>query len=206
MILFPAPVHRAIRSGRITLTFRLWDSCRLIEGKAYQVDNLGRVLIKAAQKVVISAITDEEARRAGYANVDKLILYLRSEKPDLNPRRDFCYRIEFKYVGDGAHRRPRRLSPNALRAIDERVKRMDRRAQGITYSAILKEAAKYSFVKVRYLAEQFECKYSEIRRKLFRLIKEKFVEVDSRKCFHLTPRARQLVEFRENRIPEKKKK
>jgi len=200
MILFPQISHRGIKSGRITIAFRLWESCRVSKGESYLVENLGKIRIREARKVAISSISDEEAKKAGYQDADKIISHFQNKKPD----QDFCFRIEFQYLKSDAgkrERRPRPLPEKVLEKINERLQRLDRKAQGITYSAILNEMGKNRYNRIRDLSESFDCPYSEIRRKLYRLSSERLVDSDPRKRYYLTPRARQLMEHKKARVP-----
>ena len=209
MNLFPQVFFNAIKAGNMTLTFRLWDSCRLTKGKSYLVEDLGRILIKEAQKVPVSSITEADAKKAGYENTGKILSHFKQKKPDLDPQRDSCFRIEFQYLALTDGQRPgkpsRPLSPHILDKYSERLKRMDRRAQGITFSAILKEMAKSPFNTMTNLIDHFQCQYPEMRRKMYRLSEEQLIEIDPRKHFQLTPRGRQLIEYLESRLQKQPK-
>jgi len=204
MNLFPQALFNAIKAGNMTLTFRLWDSCRLSQGKSYGVENLGRILIKEARKVPVSSITEADAKRAGYESVKKILSHFQQKKSDLDPQKDSCFRIEFQYLAFEDRRRSgkptRPLSPQILDKYSERLKRLDRRAQGITFSAILKEMSKSPFNKITNLIDHFQCEFTEMKRKLHRLSNEQLVEIDPRKCFQLTPRGRQLIEHLESKL------
>ncbi len=200
----PCRSVNAIKAGNMTLTFRLWDSCRLIQGNSYVVENLGRILIKEAKKVSVSSITDADAKRAGYDNAGKILSHFRQKNPDLDPQKDCCWRIEFQYVAQKDRREPgkpvRAMSPHILDKYSERLKRLDRRAQGITFSAILKEMSKSPFNKITNLMDHFQCEFTEMRRKLHRLSEEQLVEIDQRKRLQLTSRGRQLIEYLESKL------
>lgn len=209
MKLFPPKIFEAIKEGQITLTFRLWDSCRLVPGKSYGLEKLGRIIIKSAEKVPVSSINDTDARLAGFENADQIREEMRTQKPDLDIGSAACFRIEFQYDGDGRVsspiRAPRPLPPRMLERLDENIKRLDRRAQGVTYSAILREMSEKPHSRAQTLAESFACSLPEMRRKLFRLSKEQLVRSDRIRRFSLTARASQLLAHRDARLAEIKK-
>jgi len=204
MPLFPKASLMAIKTGKMTLSFRLWDTCRLTKGKSYRVEDIGRIRIKDTRKVVVSSITDEEAKRAGYRNAQKMVAYFQNKKPDLDTENDLCFRIEFEYLGREKKRNAktgfRPIPAKVLDKLDERLKKLDRRAQGITYSAILKEMAKYPHTRIKNLVNSLDRDFSEIRRKLYRLGDERLVELDVQKRFRLSSKAKQLLEHREAKI------
>lgn len=205
MSLFPSSTHRAIKSGIMTLTFRLWDSCKLKKGRSYTIENLGRILIKDTQHIPVSSISDNDAHKAGYKNSEEIYFTFQKKKPDFDPKKDSCFRIEFQFINpkkSKAKTQPRILSKVMLDKLDEKLKRLDRRAQGITYSAILKEMSKTSCSRLKKLVTTFDCEFQEMRRKLNRLIDERLVEIDPKKRFHLTARSTQLIKHRETKISE----
>jgi len=209
MLVFSRLLHKAIKSGRVALAFRLWETCRLVSGKTYSLETLGRILIQSAEKVSISSITEDDAHLAGFADIKALMADFKSRNPHFDPTKDSCYRIAFRYIGNSRPRRgglPQRpLSQRMLGRLDEALKRMDRRAQGITYSAILKEISRQPFHRVDTLAGHFACQPTEIRRKLFRLMKEQLVVADGSRRYFLTSRARQLLSHCEAKISVLKK-
>ena len=117
MKLFSSKIFEAIKEGQITLAFRLWDSCRLVPGKSYSIGKLGRIIIKSAEKTPLSAITDNDARLAGFDNVAQLWDELKTQKPGLDINGAACFRIEFHYDGvnrdSNPIRAPRPLPPAA---------------------------------------------------------------------------------------------
>ena len=209
MKLFSSKIFEAIKEGQITLAFRLWDSCRLVPGKSYSIGKLGRIIIKSAEKTPLSAITDNDARLAGFDNVAQLWDELKTQKPGLDINGAACFRIEFHYDGvnrdSNPIRAPRPLPPHMLERLDENIKRLDRRAQGVTYYAILREMSEKPRSRAQTLADSFACSLPEIRRKLFRLSKEHLVRSDRTRRFSLTSRASQLLAHREAKLAEIKK-
>ena len=90
-VLFEAGFHEGIRDGSITVTFRRWKRRQAAPGRV-QRTAAGRIAIDAVEAVDPAAITDTDARRAGYPSADGVRADLRGT-PDLP-----TYRIEFHAV------------------------------------------------------------------------------------------------------------
>jgi hypothetical protein len=206
MKLFPRADQNAIRSGRMTLSFRIWDKCNLIKDKKYFVDSIGNIHINEIDQIVISEISEKDAEKAGFCSVERLLSSLKKRKADLDPEKDKCFRIKFQYIDTSRNaKQDRSLPSKMLDKIDERLKKMDRRAQGITFSSILRELAKQRCYNIGNLADILEREHNEIRRKLYKLNSEKFVSIDRKKRFYITSRGRQIVEHREAKLAELRK-
>ena len=79
MLLFKKKFLDAIRCGEKTQTVRLWRYCRMRAGQRSYIPGVGYIRIDTIDQVSISALTDEDARRDGFASADAL----RSELDDL---------------------------------------------------------------------------------------------------------------------------
>ena len=202
MLKFPRSRFKDIRSGDMNITLRPWDNCSLIEGKIYPVSQLGLIRIKKIKKLPLDRITDQIAGRAGYGNAENAVLQLRSRNTDLTE----CYSIEFSYKPKPSRGRearpPRPLPERILDKMDERIKKMDRKAQGVTYSALMKNLSRKNHHKIPRLAEKFQCNFNEIRKKLTRLANQRLVKMDNWKRYSLTPRGKQLVEHQQQKLAE----
>ncbi|MCY3813690.1 MAG: hypothetical protein OXH15_18000 [Gammaproteobacteria bacterium] len=67
----------AIRAGEVTLTFRNWRRPHARVGNVYRLRPHGAIRVTAVSQVRISAIADDDARRAGFDNVGALAAFLK---------------------------------------------------------------------------------------------------------------------------------
>ena len=86
-------------SGAITLTFRRWDKPHVRAGGRYRCHPIGVLEVDAIMRVRAAAITDEDARRAGFASVPELRAYLEELGPLGDD--DELWRVELHHGGDG---------------------------------------------------------------------------------------------------------
>jgi hypothetical protein len=127
-MLFRSAFHREILGGNITLTFRRWSSPRVKAGRRYRFGADGVLEVRHVGAVEVRDITAREAKRAGYAGRDQLLVDL-AKGDDLLPA-DRVYRIAFRYVGEPDPRaelaKTSRLSDADAAALIECLARMDR--------------------------------------------------------------------------------
>lgn len=114
-------VVEKIRTGEITVLFRRWSRPGAKAGGT-QLTQGGVVGIDEVELIDEAAITDEDARGAGYADREALIRHL-------NYREDPIYRIRVRWVGEDpriALRSSDDLSDAELAEIIAKLEKMDR--------------------------------------------------------------------------------
>lgn len=67
----------AIRAGEVTLTYRNWRRPHAKVGNVYRLRPHGAVQVTDVSRVLVSAIADEDARRAGFTDVPALAAFLK---------------------------------------------------------------------------------------------------------------------------------
>ena len=72
MLLFKKKFLPAIRSGEKTQTVRLWKHRRMRPGQRSYIPGAGYIHIDAVDEVTLEELTDEDARRDGFASVELL--------------------------------------------------------------------------------------------------------------------------------------
>ena len=128
MFLFSQRFHPGLVSGEITLTFRLWPKARVRAGGRYRCHPIGVLEVDAIDRVPVRAITEEEARRAGFPDRAGLLEYMGSAAPArLGPETE-VFRVTLHYGGDGDRvtaALETELSDDAARELAARLKRLD---------------------------------------------------------------------------------
>jgi hypothetical protein len=120
-VIFTVDVLRGIADGRVTLAFRRWKSARVKVGSR-QRNAMGVIEIVSVESV--DAISDEDARAAGFANAAAALAAI-----DKKSRGGSLFRIGVRYIGADPRQMLREradLAPDELAAIRERLHRMDR--------------------------------------------------------------------------------
>ncbi len=113
-----------IAAGTMTVTFRRWDRARAVAGSR-QRTAVGVISIEAVDRVTKSAITPDDAHRAGYPSRAELLR-------DLARRGDSqIFKIELRLAGPDprvALREHADLSPDQVAGLSARLARMDARS------------------------------------------------------------------------------
>lgn len=99
MLLFKKPFHEGLVQGTITLTFRRWQKAKVRAGGRYRCHPIGVLEVDSISVVTVGALTEDDARRAGFADRGALLAYL----AELGPLDDATevHRVELHHGGDG---------------------------------------------------------------------------------------------------------
>ena len=109
----------AIRAGDVTVSFRHWQRPHAKVGGVYRLRGGGAVEVVALGAVRLSAISAEEARQAGFDDVESLAAFLRL------PLDAAVTRVDFRLTDEENRKRPPALSSDEVWA---KLQKMDQRS------------------------------------------------------------------------------
>lgn len=131
-MLFEQRFREGVAHGRVTVTFRRWRRRQVVAGRRYRTP-IGRIEVEAVDVVDESAVSDADARAAGYPDRHALVADLRGP-PDLP-----LYRVRFHAVAGEDPRDVLAADPSLAEAdvaeVDRRLARLDRAAAGGPWTA-----------------------------------------------------------------------
>ena len=121
-MLLPLKVAQGVRDGSVTLAYRRWKKQDVEPGRRFTTA-AGMVRVESVELVDPDAITDEEARQAGWPDAVRL-------RKRLNPDESLpTYRVRLAWDGEDpriALREDADLTADDVAALDTRLERLDR--------------------------------------------------------------------------------
>jgi len=126
MLLFKKPFRAGLQDGSITLTFRRWQKPHVRVGGRYRCHPIGVLEVDDVRLVGVDAITDDEARRSGFASRAELVAHLEELGPIEATTQ--LYRVELHHGGDGDRVElalDDRLEPADVETIRRKLAKMD---------------------------------------------------------------------------------
>jgi hypothetical protein len=111
-----------IRDGSVTLQFRRWSRPTVKEGGTLMT-SIGVLAIESITQVEVEALTDAEARAAGFDGLDALV-----EALDASKRGGQLHRVEVSFAGADPRiaLREQAPDPEEVEAIRKKLERWDR--------------------------------------------------------------------------------
>jgi hypothetical protein len=101
MLLFQKRFHAGLVDGSIRLTFRRWEKPHVRAGGRYRCHPIGVLEVDRVDRVPVQAITEDEARAAGFTSRDELVGFM-SDGPagPVAPDAE-VWRVALHHGGDG---------------------------------------------------------------------------------------------------------
>ncbi|MCT2558603.1 hypothetical protein N0B51_06380 [Tsuneonella sp. YG55] len=90
-MMFARALRDRVRSGDITCSVRVWQAPRVKSGGLYPMEP-GRIRVDSVREIALEDVTDDLARRSGFADVHELMATAR------HGRGENIYLIEFAYL------------------------------------------------------------------------------------------------------------
>jgi hypothetical protein len=197
MLLFEKRFHEGLVRGDVTLTYRLWPTARVKPGGRYRCHPIGVLEVDAIERVTAAAISDSDARRAGFGGRAELLAYLEKRAGKKIRAAAELFRVALRYGGDGDR------VPEALDAdlTDEEASAIARRLEKLDASSpvgpwtrkTLALIGKHPRVAASKLADRLRRPKLELKadiRKLKRLGLTQSFEVG----YEISPRGRAYLE------------
>jgi hypothetical protein len=125
VLLFTEDAVPLIRSGQLTVTWRLWKYAHVKTGKVYRTGFGGAVQIDDVRTVRVGDVTDADAAEAGFGDAQALVEFARSHTGAVVTPDTLLYCVRFHHV-DEEPKKPE-LS------LDEVTKRLDRLDRASTH-------------------------------------------------------------------------
>src|SRR5215831_7542420 len=127
MLLFQKRFHAGLVDGSIRLTFRRWQKPHVRPGGRYRCHPIGVLEVDSVDRVAAGAISEAEAREAGFASRDELFHFM-GEGPagPVTPDTE-VWRVALHYGGDGDRVEialDDHLSPNDVETLARRLERL----------------------------------------------------------------------------------
>jgi hypothetical protein len=176
-MLFPAEHYDGLRTGAITVAFRSWKRPTVAAGGTLQSPG-GLLGIDEVTPIDPDDVTDSDAKAAGMGSVADVFAWIDAARlTDTDDRR--LYRVRFHRIGDDpriALRAAAEIDPTERAAIDARLARWDRGADGPWTAAILDVIAASPGVVSTVLADQVGMDRPTFKRRVRQLKELGFTE------------------------------
>lgn len=203
MITFSQKDHEAVKSGKITLTFRDWGTLSLKKNKIYKSSNLGLLRILDIGFKKLSDITIDEIKKSGHRSLHK---FKDEYEENANRKVDFntetTVRIEFEYLGEDIENKKRlmgKVTPMELYEIKEKILILDEKSDFPCAIKTLKTLSKNGTLFLKDLEKILKIPAEKIKQNMRELKDLNLIYSDSKKGYSLTPLSLKLFRILNNK-------
>jgi hypothetical protein len=101
MLLFQKRFHTGLVDGSVRLTFRRWEKPHVKKGGRYRCHPIGVLEVDGVDRVPIAAISEEDARAAGFTSRSELLGFMSQGPAGPLPPDAEVWRVALHHGGDG---------------------------------------------------------------------------------------------------------
>lgn len=196
-MLFQSRFVPGILEGSVTLSFRAWSSPRVKPGGRYRVGGSHLIEVDAVERVQLRDIEDRAAKRAGFADREELVSFLKRAAKRPLRENSSLYSVAFHCAGPDDRPAPDRsaaLSRADLEALRAKLDGMDRRSQhGAWTRRTLQQISRQPRVPAARLAAA-QGRETQPFKADVRKLKKLGLTVSHEIGYQLSPRGRALLE------------
>lgn len=191
MIVFTKKYHDAIREGKITLTFRPWETLRVLRGKIYRANQVGLLKVLDVDFKKLAGTTLEEARQCGYKSMDEFREdFQRLAKRDVDFERERAVRIEFEYIGEDIENYKKAMGDvkdSELFDIKEKLLKIEQRGKNQWAVKTLELLKKKEHISFAEMEKALKSPSDRVRQRMKKLKALNLTSSDSRTGYSITP-------------------
>lgn len=191
MILFSQKDHEAIKNGKITLTFRDWDTLKVQKNKIYRSYSLGLLRVLNVSFKKLSDITIDEIKRCGYKSIHQFRdEYGENAKRKVDFKTESAVKIEFEYLGEDIENKKRlmgKVTPLELFEIKEKILDLEEKSSSPWIIKTLQILSKNGFLLSKDLEKFLKIPSDKIKQNMRRLKEMNLIYSNSKKGYSLTP-------------------
>ncbi|MBF0564141.1 MAG: hypothetical protein HQK89_02750 [Nitrospirae bacterium] len=206
MILFDKQFYDPIKEGKITLTFRLWDTLRVLRGKIYRSHNLGLLRIVDVDFKKLSSITPEEMKRCGFESFGEFKEdFEKYADAEVDFEKDRAVKIEFEYIGEDIENYKKSMGnvkDSEIFSIKEQLLILEQKNQTPWIRRTLQMLKEQGYILSKDLEPVIDIPSDRVKTFMRKLKALHLISSNTRKGYSITPLGSKLLRHLSNRDEE----
>jgi len=191
MLSFKQKYHEAIKSGKITISFRDWKTLNVQKNKIYKSLNLGLLRVLDVSFRRLADIPLIEIQKAGFRNFqDFKEGFEESARRAVDFKSESAVKVEFEYLGDDIENKKRvmgKVTPIELFEIRQKLMALDEKSVSQSIVKLLMLLEKTGPLKIEDIEKSIKIAPDAIKMNIRKLKELSLISSNSRRCYAITP-------------------
>ena len=191
MLSFKQKYHDAIKSGKITMSFRDWKTLNVQKNKIYKSFNLGLLKVLDVSFKRLADIPLIEIQKSGFRNFqDFKEGFEESAKRAVDFKMESAVKVEFEYLGEDIENKKRvmgKVTPMELFEIRQKLMALDEKSESHSLIKLLLLLEKTGPLKIEDIEKSIKIAPDAIKMNIRKLKELSLVSSNSRRCYSITP-------------------
>ena len=191
MLSFKQKYHEAIKSGKITISFRDWKTLNVQKNKIYKSLNLGLLRVLDVSFRRLADIPLIEIQKAGFRNFqDFKEGFEESARRAVDFQMESAVKVEFEYLGEDIENKKRvmgKVTPMELFEIRQKLMGLDEKSESKSIVKLLMLLEKTGPLKIEDIEKSIKIAPDAIKMNIRKLKELSLISSNSRRCYAITP-------------------
>jgi len=191
MLSFKQKYHEAIKSGKITMSFRDWKTLNVQKNKIYKSFNLGLLKVLDVSFKRLADIPLVEIQKSGFRNFqDFKEGFEESAKRTIDFNIESAVKVEFEYLGEDIENKKRvmgKVTPMELFEIRQKLIALDEKSESHSIVKLMRLLEKAGPLKIEDIEKSIKIAPDAIKMNIRKLKELSLISSNSRRCYSTTP-------------------
>lgn len=191
MLSFKLKYHDAIKSGKITVSFRDWKTLNVQKNKIYKSFNLGLLKVLDVSFKRLSDIPLIEIQKSGFRSYqDFKESFEESARRPVDFKMESAVKVEFEYLGEDIENKKRvmgKVTPMELFEIRQKLMSLDEKSESQSIVKLLLLLEKTGPLKIEDIEKAIKIAPDAIKLNLRKLKELSLISSNSKRYYSITP-------------------
>ncbi len=191
MLSFKQKYHEAIKSGKITVSFRDWKTLNVQKNKIYKSFNLGLLKVLDVSFKRLADIPLIDIQKSGFRNFqDFKESFEESARRAVDFKMDSAVKVEFEYLGEDIENKKRvmgKVTPMELFEIRQKLMSLDEKSESQSIVKLLLLLEKTGPLKLEDIEKLIKIAPDAIKLNIRKLKELSLISSNSKRYYSITP-------------------
>ena len=191
MLSFKQKYHEAIKSGKITVSFRDWKTLNVQKNKIYKSLNLGLLKVLDVSFKKLADIPLSEIQKSGFRSFqDFKENFEESARRTVDFKIESAVKVEFEYLGDDIQNKKRlmgKVTPMELFEIRQKLMVLDEKSESHAFVKLLLLLEKTGPLKIEDIEKSIKIAPDVIKMNIRKLKELSLVSSNSKRYYSISP-------------------
>jgi len=191
MLSFKQKYHEAIKSGKITVSFRDWKTLNVQKNKIYKSLNLGLLRVLDVSFKRLADIPLIEIQKSGFRSFqDFKESFEESARRAVDFKMESAVKVEFEYLGEDIENKKRlmgKVTPMELFEIRQKLMSLDEKSEAQSIVKLLLLLEKTGPLKLEDIEKAIKVAPDAIKLNIRKLKELSLISSNSKRCYSITP-------------------
>jgi hypothetical protein len=197
MLSFKQKYHDAIKSGKITMSFRDWKTLNVQKNKIYKSLNLGLLKVLDVSFKKLADIPLLEMQKSGFRSFqDFKEAFEESSRRAVDFKMESVVKVEFEYLGEDIENKKRsmgKVTPMELFEIRQMLMTLDEKSESKSAVKLLLLLEKTGPLKIEEIEKSIKIAPDAIKLNIRKLKELSLISSNSKRCYSITPLSLKII-------------